>query len=49
MFSLTVIFINVIVAANEFPNEEEVPLSVLLVLLNIIVLVIIGGKIKQFV
>ncbi|PIK36582.1 hypothetical protein BSL78_26593, partial [Apostichopus japonicus] len=42
MFSLTVIFINVIVAANEFPNEEEVPLSVLLVLLNIIVLVIIG-------
>ncbi|XP_071822273.1 uncharacterized protein [Apostichopus japonicus] len=44
MFSLTVIFINVIVAANEFPNEEEVPLSVLLVLLNIIVLVIIGGE-----
>ncbi|XP_071846885.1 uncharacterized protein [Apostichopus japonicus] len=44
MFSLTVIFINVIVAANDFPDEHEGTISVILVLLNIIVLVIISGE-----
>lgn len=45
MFSLTVIFINVVVAANDFPEEQEDSISTILVMLNIIVLVIITGKI----
>lgn len=49
MFSLTVIFINVIVAANDFPDEHEGTISVILVLLNIIVLVIISGKSNKFI
>ncbi|XP_071847220.1 uncharacterized protein [Apostichopus japonicus] len=44
MFSLTVIFINVIVAANEFPEEHDDSISVILVILNVIVLVIIAGE-----
>lgn len=43
MFSLTVIFINVVVAANDFPEEQENSISTILVMLNIIVLVIITG------
>ncbi|XP_071848106.1 uncharacterized protein [Apostichopus japonicus] len=41
MFSLTVIFINVIVAANEVPDEHEDSIEVILVVLNVIVLLII--------
>lgn len=44
MFSLTVIFINVIVAANEVPDEHEDSVAVILVILNVIVLLIIVGK-----
>ncbi|PIK44904.1 hypothetical protein BSL78_18242 [Apostichopus japonicus] len=44
MFSLTVIFINVIVAANDFPDEHENSIITVLVVLNVIVLVIIAGK-----
>ncbi|PIK55034.1 hypothetical protein BSL78_08082 [Apostichopus japonicus] len=44
MFSLTVIFINVVVAANDFPEEQEDSISTIFVMLNIIVLVIIIGE-----
>ncbi|XP_071847223.1 uncharacterized protein [Apostichopus japonicus] len=44
MFSLTVIFINVIVAPNGFPEEHDDSISVILVILNVIVLVIIAGE-----
>ncbi|XP_071847227.1 uncharacterized protein [Apostichopus japonicus] len=44
MFSLTVIFINVIVAANDFPDEHENSILTVLVVLNVIVLVIIAGE-----
>ncbi|PIK41453.1 hypothetical protein BSL78_21701, partial [Apostichopus japonicus] len=42
MFSLTVIFINVIVAANHFSDDDETAISVILVVLNIFVLMIIA-------
>ena len=47
MFSLTVIFLNVIVAANDIPDDHEGSIGTILVLLNIIMLVIIAGALKQ--
>lgn len=44
MFSLTVIFINVVVAANDFPDQQEETISVVLVILNVIVFVIIAAE-----
>ncbi|XP_071842514.1 uncharacterized protein [Apostichopus japonicus] len=44
MFSLTVIFINVIVAANHSSDDDETTISVILVVLNIFVLMIIAGE-----
>lgn len=43
MFSLTVIFLNVVVAANDFPTDEKDAMSTILVLMNIVMLVIIAG------
>ncbi|KAJ8036443.1 hypothetical protein HOLleu_20417 [Holothuria leucospilota] len=46
MFSLTVIFINVLVAANDVQEDDyEESISVILILLNILVLVIIVGEV----
>lgn len=44
MFSLTVIFLNVVVAANDFPDEHDGAISTVLVLLNIVILVMIAGE-----
>lgn len=45
MLSLTVIFINVLVAANGIPDTYEDPVSIVLIILNVLVLMIISGKI----
>lgn len=44
MLSLAVIFINVLVAANEIPENYEGPVSTILIFLNILVIVIITGE-----
>ncbi|XP_071825061.1 uncharacterized protein [Apostichopus japonicus] len=45
MLSLAVIFINVLVAANEIPENYEGPVSTILIFLNILVIVIITGEV----
>ncbi|XP_071825042.1 uncharacterized protein [Apostichopus japonicus] len=45
MLSLAVIFINVLVAANKIPDTYEDPVSIVLILLNVLVLVIITGEV----
>ncbi|PIK53614.1 hypothetical protein BSL78_09467 [Apostichopus japonicus] len=45
MFSLTAIFINVVVAAMQVPEGYEGAINVFLIILNVLVLVIIAGEI----
>ncbi|XP_071825037.1 uncharacterized protein [Apostichopus japonicus] len=45
MLSLTVIFINVLVAANGIPDTYEDPVSIVLIILNVLVLMIISGEV----
>ena len=44
MFSLTAIFINVLVAAMEVPDSYDETINTILVVLNVFVILIIAGR-----
>ncbi|KAJ8048349.1 hypothetical protein HOLleu_00625 [Holothuria leucospilota] len=48
MFSLTAIFINVLVAAMDVPEYYDGAINIILVLLNVVVIVIMAGKYFNF-
>lgn len=45
MFSLLVIFINVLVASNDFPDDNDAIISAVLMILNVVVLGMITGAV----
>lgn len=47
MFSLTAIFINVVVAALHVPEGYEGAINVFLIILNVLVLAIIAGNVNN--
>ncbi|KAJ8049308.1 hypothetical protein HOLleu_01999 [Holothuria leucospilota] len=44
MFSLTAIFINVLIASVPIPQNYQTPLSTLLILMNMIIVLVVAGK-----
>ncbi|KAJ8018317.1 hypothetical protein HOLleu_43759 [Holothuria leucospilota] len=44
MFSLTAIFINVLIASVPIPQDYQVPVSTILILMNMIIFLVIAGK-----